>query len=290
MKRKLRKNLLIVGAVVTLAVALVVGVALPGVAAPDKALLSESDTLPQVVKGKVVDVDKAKTFFKIELASGEKVDVAVDGDTKYFKAQVPGKSAAVAKQGTGPRRIQAQEMVGEGPDSPKGKPTDKAPGPKRIQAWKKMREGPISLKSWPLDKAPGPKKLSNPGVGKGKLKQPQEGVKKLHSLGEEASFEDIAVGDEVKVRLSSESETLLAEMVVIIKRPAIQYISGTIDAVSGDSITIVTDNPTTLRYDKDTIFTLTGVIAVEPGQSIHAVYDSEEMLLKRVRVNVEGSE
>jgi len=365
-KRKLSANILKITVILILAVSLIVGVALPGVAAPDEVAPQVSKVLPDVLRGKVTSV--GEDMFVIESGEQEEVTIAVDDNTKYFKVS-PRRLFASAQNKMAPKRIEAQERASEEPVSLKSRlmarvpwlkkmrssqvpPPGQAPkwigapeveseepvslkarllnivpwlkrmmisqapprgqSPKQIQAQERVSEGPVSIKLRPIARVPWPKRagiaetsprmqeesqeltanLLTRGEGKG---IPKPGLARLDWLcrfGEEAGFEDIAVGDKVAVRLSPGEDTSVAKLVIIIKALAIKRISGTIDAVSDDSITITdTDgSPVILSYNENTIFILKGVTAVKPGQSVHAVYNSEDMMVKLVRVCLEPAD
>ena len=116
-------------------------------------------------------------------------------------------------------------------------------------------------------------------------------LKHLRPFGEEAEFNDIAVGDRVAVWLASGDDSYLAERVLIIKPTTYARISGTIIDVSSAGKTIIIepadgDEAVTLEYNERTIFTLRGIIQVEPEQFAHAIYDSDNMIAKRVTVGM----
>ncbi len=111
----------------------------------------------------------------------------------------------------------------------------------------------------------------------------------LRHFGEKAEFGDIAEGDRVVVWLADGDN--LAERVLIIEPTTYARISGTITDISSSAITITPDDgeEVTLSYDESTEFVLNGFIAVEEGQYAFAIYDSDNMLAKRVVVHQEAS-
>ena len=85
-----------IAAVSILALGLVLGVALPGLAASDSASLQASNILPEVLRGRVVSIDDDQGFFVIQ--SGEqKLTISVDDDTKYFRLYVPERLTALLR-------------------------------------------------------------------------------------------------------------------------------------------------------------------------------------------------
>jgi len=79
-----------------LALGLVLGIALPGLAASDSASLQASNILPELLRGRVVSIDEEEEFFVIQ--SGEqKLTISVDDDTKYFRLYVPERLTALLR-------------------------------------------------------------------------------------------------------------------------------------------------------------------------------------------------
>jgi hypothetical protein len=230
-------KVLTIAGVSILALCLVLGVVLPSLAAPDKALLVADDSLAKIVKGKVTDIDEEyQEYFKIQ-SGEEELTISVDGNTKYYKLGVPGRIVALVRQ------------------------------------WKEFRY------------------QNQEGMGLGVRIRNQEELRAewLRPFGEESAFSDIALGDRVVVWLAEDSE-LLAQRVLIIKPTTYASVSGSITGVSADSITITPDDgdPVTLSYNGSTVFVLNGFIAVEEGQSARAIYDSDNMIAKRVVVHQEA--
>ena len=225
------KVLTIVG-VSILALSLVLGIALPALAAPSVPKPWAEDFPGKIVPGKVTSVDAVNQQFVIQPGE-EEITVKVDENTKYFKIDVPGRIRSL------------------------------------VRHWEEFRHRNQEGTDVPASESP-------------KLNW-------LRPFGEEATFSDIAVGDRVVVWLAKDSEPPLAERVLITKVTTYASVSGTITDVSSTSITITPGDgeAVTLSYNESTIFTLKGVIQVVPGQSAHAVYNSENMLAQRVTVNQE---
>jgi len=124
----------------------------------------------------------------------------------------------------------------------------------------------------------GPK--MNPGVGIGGENQA------LRRGGQQATFNDIAVGDKVAVQLKK--DTSVANLVVIFEKP-FANIKGTVTALDPTSkkITITPSSGTaavTLNYGDQTVFTLRGVTAIAAGQTAHAVYRVKDMMARNVNI------
>ncbi|MBA7706107.1 hypothetical protein ES703_114953 [subsurface metagenome] len=242
-----------IAAVSILALGLVLGIALPGLAASDSALPQASNILPEVLRGRVVSIDDDQGLFVIQ--SGEQeLTISVNGDTRYFKLCVPGRIVALA-QYLKQWRHQNQEELG-------------------ASAGHRMGMGH-------QNQIPQPENVP--------LSEPQRAkLKWLRFFGEGAEFSDIAVGDRVAVWLAPE-ENNLAERVLIIKPTTYARVSGTISvSLAGETITITPDGgvAVTLDYNESTVFILNGVIQVEQWQYAHAIYDSDNMIAKRVTVGM----
>jgi len=239
-----------------LALGLVLGMVLPALAASDSATPWADDSQTGMVRGKVLSADEENQEFVIQ-SGEEEVAISVDSDTKYFKLCVPGRIIALAQH-----RMELRNQNQE-----------------EIRALDQHQMGLRQQdRICQLDNGgtPEPKRL--------KLKQ-------LRPFGEEAEFSDIAVGDRVAVWLAPGESGYLAEKVLIIKPTTYARISGTITDVPsvGKTITIEPadgNEAVTLEYNERTIFTLRGIIQVEPEQSAHAIYDSDNMIAKRVTVGM----
>jgi len=175
-KRKLSANILKITVILILAVSLIVGVALPGVAAPDEVALQASKMSPDVLRGKVVSV--GEDMFVIESGEQEEVTIAVDDNTEYFKVS-PWRLAALAGHWMAPRQIQTQERVSEEPVCLKLRFTDRirqlkrmrisqvppsGQAPKWIESQEVESEEPVSLKSRLMARVPWLKKMRSSQV------------------------------------------------------------------------------------------------------------------------------
>lgn len=223
-------KVLIIAGVSVLALALVLGLALPALAAPPGA----EDSQIEVVRGKVLTVGDQK--FVIQSGEQELI-ISVDENTKYFKLCVPGRIIALARQ---------QRVL---------KPQDQLP---------------------PLEEVNIPK-------------LPPAMLSLLRHFGEGAEFGDIAQGDRVAVWLADGDN--LAKRVLIIKPTTYARLSGTITDISSSAITIATDDGEAVILDcnESTVFVLDGITRVEEGQYALAVYDSDNMVAKKVVVHQEAS-
>jgi len=218
-----------------LALGLILGLALPALAAPPWARPWADDSQIEMVGGKVISIDDQE--FVIQ--SGEQeLTISIDGDTKYFKLCVPRQIVSLARH---QMRLRLQDQISQ------------------------------------------PENVSLSELQRAKLKL-------LHRFGEPAEFSDIAVGDRVVVWLANGNN--LAQRVLIVKPTTYARVSGTIESVSSEprTITMTPDGggSITLGYSESTVFILEGVIQVEAGQSAHVIYDSDNMIAKRVVVHQEA--
>jgi hypothetical protein len=246
-------KVLTIAGVSILALGLVLGVALPSLAASDVAPLSTDEFEGRIVKGKVLSVDeKYQKYFKIQ-SGEEELTITVD-DTKYYKLGVPGRIVSLAQH---------------------------------LEEWKhQIQQGARALARHQMrlqDRLFQPDDMDMPESKPAKLKW-------LRPFGEESEFSDIAVGDRVVVWLAEEGNgNLLAKRVLIVKPATYASVSGTIEGVSSElkSIIITPEggDPVTLTYNDSTVFILNGFIQVKPEQSAQAIYDSANKIAKRVVVN-----
>lgn len=261
-------KVLTIAGVSILALGLVLGLALPGLAAQDSAPLWADDSQTRIVRGKVLSVDEEnQEYFKIQ--SGEQeLTISVDGDTKYFKLCVPGRIVALARH-LMQWRHQNQEELG-------------TPGGQGIGLGLQNR---VRARALVQNQMRLQNQISQPENVP--LSEPQQAkMKWLRPFGAESEFIDIAVGDRVVVWLAAEDNDL-AERVLIIKPTTYARVSGTISvSLADETITIAPDDgEVTLSYNESTVFILRGVIEVEQWQYAHAIYDSDNLLAKRVIVH-----
>jgi hypothetical protein len=258
-----------------LALGLVLGIALPGVADSEEAPLWADDFQARIVKGKVIDVnidEEGQGYFDIQSGEDE-LTIKVNENTKYFKLCVPGRIVSLARHWM-QFRLQNQEELGAPGGQGRGLGFQKQVRARAL-ARNQMR---LQNQTPPLDSG-----------DLAELNPPK--LKWFHPFGEESEFSDIAVGDRV-VMWAEENSELLAKRVLIIKPITYASVSGTIDDVSleDENIAITPDDgeAVTLTYNENTVFILNGFIAVEEGQYAHVIYDSDNMLAKRVTVSLAG--
>lgn len=247
-----------------LALGLVLGVALPALAASDSASLQASNILPEVLKGRVISIDEE--YFVIQ--SGEQeLAISVNGDTKYFRLYVPERLVALARH-----RMQLMQP--------------------EVQQETRVIESAIPMKLKALSQM---LQLKNMDIVKQHLD-----LKRLRFFGEEATFDDIAVGAHVAVRAVWEENSYLAKTVIIMKPTTYARVSGTVSDIdeSSNEITIeplssssTEDEEIILAYDSRTVFILRGTPSLQEGERVVAIYmEKEDGTLLAKRVTVAGAE
>jgi hypothetical protein len=264
-------KVLTIAGVSILVLGLILGVALPGLAAQDEAPPDTGDSQASIVKGKVLEVREADLEFDIQSGEDE-FTINVDENTNYYKLGVPGRIVSLAQHWM-QFRHQNQEEMG-------------ALGGQGMRLGLQNRERALARHQMKLQN-----QISQPEIVP--LSEPQqEKLKRLRSFGEESAFSDIEVGDRVVVWLADvEDGGYLARMVLIIKPTTYASVSGTIEVDLGEgTITITPDDgeAVTLTYNEGTVFILNGFIAVEEGQYAHAIYDSDNLIAKRVTIYLTG--
>ena len=247
-----------------LALGLVLGMASPALAASEWAPFQGGHLPPRVVKGEVVRIDDGKSSFVVQ-TGWQEVTISVDSDTRYFKALALPRVAA-----------STQHLM---------KPTEPGPGGFGLMGrFHRLVEG--ALAPWGIPA------LLRHRLEMGELVQEAPGLGRwLHSFGEEATFDDIAVGSRVVVWVVPVEGNPLAKRVLISEPTAYHRILGTVTNISpgGKTITVALADrgeDVILSYDEKTRFILRGTTSLEEGEQVRAVYDEEGMA--RVVEVVEG--
>ena len=253
-----------VAGVSVLALSLVLGLALPALAAPDGVLPEASHMPPKILMGEVVDIDKAEKIFVIQ-SRGEELTLSVNSDTQYLKAPIPRVVLPLARRLVGVRQ-QSQERLG-------------------LRRWLH----PFAGRAGSFFKALVP--WGVPGLVRHRLELRQQAEEEPGLIGwlpfaQEAAFDDIAVGSQVVVRAVPAEDNPVAKLVIIIEPIGYGRVVGTITDISLENKTITIDpidedGEIILSYSEGTRFILRGITELEEGQLIRAVYD-EDMIANLV--------
>ncbi len=249
-----------------LALGLALGAASPILAASGSASPQASDTSTKVLQGEVVSIDEAGQEFFVIQSGEEEITISVDSETKYFKAPVAKQAVTMTQSRMELRQLEKTEGV----------EADQKPILRRVRAREQATESALRCQD------------------EGARQQLRNELTETCPLGQEASFEDIAIGNRVVVRTVLGEDNPLAKVVMIIKPTAYKHVTGTITDISPSAKTITiapadgSDN-VILGYSEKTRFTLRGSPRLEEGQSAGAVYDNK-MIAKRVSAPIEVTE
>ncbi len=275
--------------IITLATALILGIALPGLAASDEAA-TVTDTeeawdkwFPRIIRGEVIDIDAS--LFVVQ--TGErKVRIHVSDETRFFIVTKP---------------MIAQHQWQLYPELENARPPMLAMSRLRAKAPQLRQFGTNErLALLPPHRAEYSPNLLQLHNRQGMAHKIRARLPWLSPPGEKATFSDLQNGDGVVVllappvidTLTTEAEEKLTAWVVLIIEPAIwERTAGTIKRLSGDAIVIEPVNGgdvVSLRYDENTTFILKGFTSVETEQFARAVYNTETMMARMVRAWTEA--
>ena len=275
--------------IITLAAALILGIALPGLAASDEAA-TVTDTeeawdkwFPRIIRGAVIDIDAS--LFVVQTGE-ETPTIYVTEDTKYFIVSAP--KMAMHQWQLYPELENAQP-----PMPAMSRLRAKAPQLRQFGTNERLALLPPHRAEY----SPNLLQFHN---RQGMIQKIRARLPWLSHPGEEAAFSDLQNGDEVVVllappvidALTAEAEGNFTAQVVFIIEPFIwERAAGTIKRLSGDVIVIEPVNDgdvVSLRYDENTTFILKGFTSVETEQFARAVYNTETMMARMVRAWTEA--
>ncbi len=282
------RKVLTAAVTVALALVLVLGVTLPGLAAEDEAAPQAAHKpWPRILRGIVGEVDENQEFFTVEVRD-RTVEIEVNEGTKFF-TMTPPRRLRLLRPG-GVEQLEGQEDVRlETRPNVRMKPRsiDRAP-------WLRGQRAPGNPALAPAeDQELAPNHLQS-GLRRWIPGNWQRLLKWLRQFGQEATFDDIDPGDRVVVGIVPRNGNPLAKMVFIMGQAEQQRVVGTvsdieeIDETSG-TITIDTeDESIILAYDAHTTFVLRGTPSLKEGMKAVAIYvDTDDGLLaKRVMTRV----
>ena len=119
------KKALTIGGVSVVVVALVLGMALPALAAPDITIPWTEDFDVKMVRGEVTYVDEANQSYFTILSGEDEIRIRVDDDTKYFLLDVAERITTTAQErmslsqhqeGVG-KRLKVQSQLSQAEDA-----------------------------------------------------------------------------------------------------------------------------------------------------------------------------
>jgi hypothetical protein len=118
------------------------------------------------------------------------------------------------------------------------------------------------------------------GEGQDNLKRLQENIRWMHPFGEEVTFDDLELEDQVVVWAAPNDGEPLAKMVLIMTSTAYQRVAGEVTDVDESSLTVMPlsgGDEITFEYDGNTVFNLRlqGTPFLE-GQEVVIVYTDDD--------------
>lgn len=272
-----------VAIVSTLVAALVLGATLPVLAIPDEPPQVEHKPQNRMLRGEVIGIDESS--FTIQ-AGEQDIDIEVNEGTRFFKLSVPPRLIAQF-------RHRISQMPGENQDQTNTM-AQRIPGLRGAENRPALRGGNSSGRQvlpFSENQTP-PLKLELLGEGQDKPKHLQGYLKWLRQFGEEVTFDDLATGDRVIVRVVGGEDKPLAKLVLIIAPVPFQRVAGIITEVDETTITLeplseTEDGLLTFIYDTNTTFIIHGTPFLEGTKAVVIyVEQSDELLAKRVTARV----
>jgi hypothetical protein len=293
------KRVLTVALLVTLALVLMVGVALPGLAAEDEAVSSaEHKPWPRVLRGVVAGTDENQGFFTVKVGERE-VEIEVNEGTKYFTLSRPHRPIPLRPAETDQLGVQedVQLRVKQSIQN-KRESMDQAPPQRALRPSRNPELAPVDDQELAPD-------LSASGVRRWIPGNWQWLLKLLRQFGQEASYDDIDAGDRIVVGIVPRDGNPLAKVVLIMERAPdqVERVVGTVLDIdeaektitiepNADATAATADAVVVLTYDNHTVFVLQGTPSLEEGMKVVATYVEEDdvLLAKRVMTRVSEPE
>jgi hypothetical protein len=282
-----------IGVVLTLALTLVLGATLPALAASNG---TETDKVggrlrQHLYRGEVSDIDESS--FTIQQEDDEVV-ISVNDGTRFFKVNIRQQPFAILGHGL-------LQTVAEQPEQTEtatqeqtrlkaniqntllnkfqvfGRPEAAVP---RQQGVMPQRQEAISEETrLALQERQRLAEADN-GGDQDKARRLQGNLRWMRPFGEEVTFDDLAIEDQVIVWAVPNDGDPLAKLVLIMEAAAYQRITGEVTDVDESSLTVMPlsgDDEITFEYDDDTIFNLRlqGTPFLK-GQKAAVIYTDEE--------------
>jgi hypothetical protein len=293
------KRVLTVALLVTLALVLIVGAALPGLAAEDEtASQADHRPWPRVLKGSVIGTDENQEFFSVKMGERE-IKIEVNEGTKYFTLTRPHRPIPLRQAETEQLRVKedVQLRVKQSIQN-KRESMDQAPPRRVLRPSRNPDLAPVNDQELAPD-------LSASGVRRWIPGNWQWLLKWLRQFGQEASYDDIDAGDRVVVGIVPRDGNPLAKVVLIMERAPdqVERVVGTVRDIdeaektitiepNADATATTEDAVIVLTYDNHTVFVLQGTPSLEEGMKVVATYveEGDVLLAKRVMTRVSEPE
>jgi hypothetical protein len=282
-----------IGVVLTLALALVLGATLPALAASNG---TETDKVggklhQRLYRGEVSDIDESS--FTIQQGDDEVV-ISVNDGTRFFKVNVPQQPFAILGHGLLQAAVEEQERtetVAQEKARLKANIQNNLLNKFRVfsnpevaasqrQGVMQQRQEAVSEETWlALQERQRLAAVDN-GEEQDKLKRLQGNLRWMCPFGEEVTFDDLAIEDQVIVWTVPNDGDPLAKLVLIMESAAYQRVIGEVTDVDESSLTVMPlsgDDEITFEYDGDTVFNLRlrGTPFLE-GQEAVVIYTDED--------------
>ncbi len=282
-----------IGVVLAVALALVLGTTLPGLAASNG---TETDKVggniyQRLYRGEVSDIDESSFTIQQE---DDDVVISVNDGTRFFKVNVPQQPFAILGHGLLQAAVEEQERTETAPQEKTrlkaniqnnllnkfqvfGKPDVAAPEQQKVM---QQRKEAISEETQlALQERQRLAEVDN-GEDQDKQKRLQGNLRWMSPFGEEVTFSDLAIEDQVIVWAVPNDGDPLAKLVLIMESAAYQRVTGEVTDVDESSLTIMPlsgDDEITFEYDDDTVFNLRlqGTPFLE-GQEAVVIYTDED--------------
>jgi hypothetical protein len=282
-----------IGVVLTLALALVLGTTLPGLAASNG---TETDKVggklhQRLYRGEVSDIDESS--FTIQQGDDEVV-ISVNDGTRFFKVNVRQQPFAIMGHGLLQAAVEGQEQT---ETAARGKTRLKANVQSnllnkfqifgRLEVAAPQKQGVMQQRQEAISEETQlalqeRQRLAEAGNGDGqdKAKRLPGNLRWVCPFGEEVTFDDLAIEDQVIVWAVPNDGNPLAKLVLIMEAAAYQRITGEVTDVDESSLTVMPlsgDDEITFEYDDDTVFNLRlqGTPFLE-GQKAVVIYTDED--------------
>jgi len=282
-----------IGVVLTLALALVLGATLPALAASNG---TETDKVDgklhqRLYRGEVSDIDESSFTIQQE---DDDVVISVNDGTRFFKVNISRPPFAILGHGLLQTAVEQQERTETATQEKTrlkanvqnnllnkfqifGKPEVAAPQKQGVMP--QRREAISEETRLALQERQRLAEADN-GGDQDKARRLQGNLRWMCPFGEEVTFDDLAIEDQVIVWTVPNDGDPLAKLVLIMEAAAYQRITGEVTDVDESSLTVMPlsgDDEITFEYDDDTVFNLRlqGTPFLE-GQKAVVIYTDED--------------
>jgi hypothetical protein len=283
-----------IGVVLTLALTLVLGATLPALAASNG---TETDKVggklyQRLYRGEVSDIDESS--FTIQQEDDEVV-ISVNDGTRFFKVNVSRPPFAILGHGLLQTAVEQQERTETATQEKTRLKANiqnnllnkfqifgrlKAAVPRQQGVMPQRQEAISQEAQLALQERQRLAEAYDNGDDQDRPKRLQGNLHWMCPFGEEVTFDDLAIEDQVVVWAVPNDGDPLAKLVLIMEAAAYQRITGEVTDVDESSLTIMPlsgDDEITFEYDDDTVFNLRlqGTPFLE-GQEVVVIYTDDD--------------